>query len=314
MEFIKGRKLEWKEIKSLKEGTKVWMQESEKWEKKGFLSCLGVKSGDRLVKENGKKYDIENVFNEYGLESVSEVCMINEVETVRFEQLRDLEDGTKVFVVDGLTGQWCVKEKTDLKRFDDRYYYIPYGSGDMYSGRRLTMYVHKYSLTEVKEVESVEKTQVEGVEISFSEKEIKVSVNGISAISKCNPDDEFNKNIGLGIALERLGKKLQEIGEREVKEIEEQRLKKDYPLMTIEDFAEFIRGGKVAINCETKEGSEKFLGMVRSLGESFKISSSAWEYRKERTAYAYNFNGYSGLGYAKREWYKEQGYKVVRFQ
>lgn len=137
--FILGRGLSAEEVKQLQDGTKVFVNETNE------ESHIYLKQGDRLNQDGTRDfYYITDMQDNYpkSIKSVQEVCFLNDVEQIVFEQIKNLKDDARVFVVDSLIGnQWTVKNGSHLVCSDKTHYDEIIGKGSTYAGRKVELYV-----------------------------------------------------------------------------------------------------------------------------------------------------------------------------
>ena len=150
--------------------------------------------------------------------------------------------------------------------------------------------------------------------------------DGTKKIARTEEGTEFDKEVGL---LECLGKKL--FGNRGglLKVIESGKVikrKKNKPIKEKIDnakisdenvFDRFLKGYKIAINCETEEEAKELFTILKGRGikwiDGGELSKyeTLWEDYKKDTSYV---NIKNGLQFCYREWYGAHDFEIVKFK
>ena len=150
--------------------------------------------------------------------------------------------------------------------------------------------------------------------------------DGTKKIARTEEGTEFDKEVGL---LECLGKKL--FGNRDglLKVIESGKVikrKKNKPIkekidnVKISDenvFDRFLKGEKIAINCETEEEAKKLFTILKEHGfkwiseKELLTHETWWEEYEKNTSYV---NIKNGLQFCDIQWYEIHGFEIVKFK
>lgn len=87
--------------------------------------------------------------------------------------------------------------------------------------------------------------------------------------------------------------------------------------MTNEERIEKFKNEKIAIHCETEEEAKSFVrwcylnGMIWTRG---KPTKTFYDINKNDTCYVFSFTGNNCLGYSCKQFYKEEGYEVIKYK
>lgn len=85
------------------------------------------------------------------------------------------------------------------------------------------------------------------------------------------------------------------------------------------NWEEFINT-KTVVNCDTEDKAKNFLKECRSRGivwpdnKTGIITRTSWDWYKKETCYGFNFSGNNSLTYADKFFYKNNGYKIIKWE
>ena len=299
-----------KEAATLEDGTKVFALDKD-----GGEAQWTTKQGFDLKCKNGTYYaniDISDGNDYSGREVklyVDKNVEIKKEEIKGEETMKDIKVGDRVKHADFGLGTVVTRGDTvSGVRFDKKVRFEKDGMvivGHNLFGKCVNGYGR---WLRDNEIELIGKEQ-EQVKIQVVGRKVIASVGNVVAESKCHIDDEFILEIGQGIALERLGKKLQDIGNKKL----EEKMMIEYNKDT---FLEFLKGEeRFAILCDKEEKAETLLNILGSLGIKWKSGNSSkdalrFKTYKERTCYVLDKN--NNLKYGNLASLKALGYKIIK--
>lgn len=297
------KEITFKEAKSLPEGTLVFAKEA-----KGYGNCYTEKK-DNCLKELYKIYSYNfNNTNEYEKRGVK-LYISKEVNVKTKETKQNYYSKPSTTVLAEHKGVKIgdrVKRKSDgelgtvidfvpTKEDADEFgicYDNPVGSHCLGIGKNGNSCRNGYGKWELRKAFDIVTEQKEAdkdislpqIKTSVTGNKIEVEYDGTKAIAKCCPEDIFNTKIGLGLALERLGKQLQEVGVKERELIK-------YPLFSKERWVEFLNG-EIVLKCRKKEDAKELLSVLHSMGYKWAAGNSLLEttYFTHDTVYEINSN------------------------
>ena len=204
----------------------------------------------------------------------------------------------EVWVTDGISNdEWCFLP-SDLE---------PYESID-----KLDKTKSKYIFSPTMEIKDLVYDIENGTTIVYF-------TDGTKKIARTEDGTEFDKETGL---LECLGKKL--FGNRDglLKVIESgkviERKNKGKVVDEVAVFDRFLKGGKIAINCETEEEAKELFTILNRQGvkwveesEELPIGNTEWICYKKDTCYD---NSEGGLEFGSISCYERDNFKIIKFK
>lgn len=87
--------------------------------------------------------------------------------------------------------------------------------------------------------------------------------------------------------------------------------------MTNKDRIEKFKNEKIAINCETIEEAKEFIKWCYASGMRLRGCEFVKTYfndYKDKICYSFNFSGNECLGYCSKQFYKEEGYEIIKYK
>ena len=262
--ILLGRKLTYEQIKSLPDGTKVYVKElnEEKWNSIFIKSMVSIKEGSYLKNANNKNNyyviteDMGYLDNMLDVEFY-EMCKLSEsVELTRAEELLSLPDGTYVFAYEPKDRDWdsclCIKEKVRVNAlYEDSGYNIEVL--EIYQRCGIKFYVDKT----VKLQNQVEEYPLS---VKIVDKEVTIELNGTKYIQSMETDSEADKLITIGTLLKTLSEDIIKLGENKKLENFENK-----------DWVRFLNG-EIALKCSSEEYADELVDLLKKMSYGISVS------------------------------------------